>query len=183
MSCFMFMTDQQVAGCVERILVASPFLKPAVVNTPQGQRQMNVPDPKATWNWVSQQQLPFPPGANFKTYIISASYMKDITSPQVLMVQTAPPVLSESGVNSGSPYGPPVGNRGAPIGPPPIAGQPGGGGHYEDLPDAALPGNADPMVGDTDPAGGTFTDIDLQGNETRRDMMRPISPPPHLQGR
>lgn len=179
--------QQRIAGCVEKIVVRTPFLKGkfhpngAPVIDPRTNRQVPEPDSQQTWAWVAQQRLPLPPSANFSGSI--QSYTADANlPPEVIATQyTQQQVQAHAQIHA--PYGQPVGNAGA-YQPPPMvdpryqnpAAKIYRQDQWEPLDGAALPGGTDPMLGDVDPAGGTFTDIDSAGNEIQRQDIMPVAP-------
>lgn len=148
--------------------VYTPFMKQ--VQTPRGVAV--VPDAAATWTWMMGLQLPFPPGVAFDCMVTNSAQSAD-NRPTVYCVQMSPPAVERSYVNA--PTMQPVGNPGAPSSLP-VANQPRTvpAGAYEEIPHAALPG-ADAMM-DMDPAGGTYTDVTLDGKEVQRDVMSPYAP-------
>ena len=176
---------REVAGCVERICCYSPFIAPR--RHPNGQPLVDQrtgqpaagPDAQKTWNWLIQQGYPFPQGIPFEC-IITNPAQKAERAPYIYCVQYTLPSATRAPIQA--PYADPVGNRGS--APPPMAGPaPAPGerrynpGTYEALPDVALASNSDPMIGEIDGAGGTFTDIDGQGNEVQRQMVQPAGVP------
>ena len=167
--------DQRVAGCVERLCCYTPFIKPGQMMHPQTRQmvQVAVPDEVATWTWINQssgQRLS--PGADYQCVVTNPARGKG-GQPSVYCVQTTEPSVVREQVNA--PTMQPVGNAGSPVGPAPLPGQPRTVpfGAFEQLPDPALPGYSDPVMGDIDAAGGTYTDIDAStGQEVRREMYR-----------
>ena len=179
--------QQRIAGCVEKIVVRTPYWRGKVhpngapVIDPRTNRQVPEPDSQQTWAWISQQNLPLPPSASFSGSI--QTYTPDTNLPaEVIAVQyTQPQVQGHAPIHA--PYGQPVGNAGA-YQPPPMvdsrfqnpAAKPYRQDPFEPLDGAALPGGTDSMMGDVDPSGGTFTDTDSQGNEIRRQDIMPVAP-------
>ncbi len=176
---------REMAGCVERLCCYSPFIAPR--RHPNGQPMVDQrsgqpiigPDAQKTWNWLVQQGYPLPQGVSFEC-IITNPAQKAERSPYIYCVQYTIAQATRAPIQA--PYADPVGNRGN--APPPMAGPapiPGvrtpNSGTYETLPDGALPSNSDPMLGEIDGAGGTFTDIDAQGNEIPRQMVQAAGVP------
>jgi hypothetical protein len=177
MALFLFVAKAQVpAGAVERVLVCSPFVAQANVRNQMGQVvQAMVPDKRAAFQFASQN-APMCPNVDYDCYPLSKMYGANERTASVLCSQTAAPAVTQQYVQSAQPVGQPVGNPGHAIQPQRQPGQKNEFG-YEELPDAALPATQDAVFGDIDGAGGTFTDIDSQGNEVRRQMSVPIQPP------
>lgn len=152
---YLFVAKQSVpAGYAERIGITSPH---------------NV---QQVWQYISQNPAAFriPPGVAFQPTLL-----RDQSGPQtsVFCIQIVQgPTVAPAQVSA--PYADPYGNRGQQSAPPiqpPGSNQPrppDQRGAMEEIPDAALPGNADPMLGDIDGLGGTYSDIDGQGRETIR---------------
>lgn len=167
---FMAPKGTETPECVERICCSTPFMR----QSPRGP----MPDAQATWNWLTQQGYRFPPNVAFEGQILNPQNLSN--QPYVFCVQTTAPMVGRAPIDAL--YAQPVGNRGVQQ-MPPIAGQEriGSAGMYQQLPDAALPSNSDPMLGDIDGAGGTYADIDGNGQETLRgqDLLRPAGPPVH----
>ena len=177
------------AGCVERLVVSSPYTRQVRM---QNGQVMIQPDPESTLAWMRSFQYPFPQGVNPKVFALSPK-TANAQQPDLLCIQIAEPTISRQMVNSGMPYGPPVGNPGAPIAPPPQAAPPPPQGQvmvpsglYEQLPDVALPGGADGMF-EMGEAGGTYTDITGSGQgaveEVRPQNLIRQAPPPIQQQR
>lgn len=183
--------DQRVAGCVERLCCSHPAMRAGVQTArhPQTgqmvQQRVAIPDVEAAWNWLTQTYgrspqnpngLIFSPHANYKCTVTNSARGVD-NVPSMYCVQIAYPAVVRENVNA--PTSQPVGNSGHEIGPPPMSGQPRAvpPGAFEEMPDAALAANSDPAFGEIDPQGGTYTDIDSQGQEVRRELYRPASVP------
>lgn len=175
---FLFVVEdgQAVPGCVERMVISSPFF------APHPQTGKMTPSVKQTAAWIQQnlmQQYPFPPNGNFKGHRLGPAEAAN-NKADLICIQMTPPSLDPRYVNSGQPTGDPRGNGG--MDPPPQPGPPGArepGVNYEEIDDAGLSTTSDTMMGDGDPFGGTYTDIDGQGRETPRNMNQPPSTGPH----
>ena len=186
--------DQRRAGGIERICCCTPFARSVLrqFRHPQTgqivQKQVAAPDEMATWNWLQsivdatgRQAYPFVPGADYQCVITNPAQSGERT-PVVYCCQITAPAVARAPVDA--PTAQPVGNPGAAIGMPPLAGQKRtqDAGIMEPLSDVALPGNADPTLGTIDPEGGTFTDTDiLTGQELPREYIRQAPPPMHQQ--
>jgi hypothetical protein len=193
MALFLFDCPQQnrIPGCVEKIVVRTPFWKAKIDPTgqqvfhPVTRKPTMEPDYAQTWVWLSQAAAQYgvtlPPSANFAGSILAPT--PDInTPPSILCVQTTPASIQQHAPVH-APYGQPVGNPGQ-FAPPPMVDpnwKPGMPAPYrqdpfEALDASALPSTADSMLGEVDPSGGTFSDVDVNGNEMRRDERRPYMP-------
>ncbi len=185
--CFTCPEGREVAGCVERICCYSPFLRPRLhpqtrqpLADQQG-RPLVEPDAGRTWQWLMQLNYAFPQGVQFLCTVTNPMTDQSQRSPNVYCIQTTAPQASRAQVDA--PYAQPVGNRGVQSAPVMASPQgaaprhPSQAGMYDTLPDAALAGNSDPMLGEIDAAGGTYTDIDGNGNEVPRQMQQLSSPP------
>jgi hypothetical protein len=187
MSCIMFTTVDpngqyiEIAGCICRIGCIGPFHR--MVQHPKTGQPVQVPDYNAALNWITSQLqggAQFPNGCNFQEYALNHQMMPNHTKPQIIFVQTAAPSVSQQHVQSGQPYGPPYGQGGQTLTQPPLSADPLNIGRsgIEDLPDVALPRTQDSFL-DTDPLGGTFSEIDKDGREEIRDpgLIKPFSTP------
>lgn len=185
---FLFMCPQgkETPGCIERFMVYVPWNKPApamnghgqpLSNPQTGQPVMMTPAQMA-WQWGYEQlknSYPFPPGVPYNCQQLT----NGAPEPSAYCVQTTPPAESRVPVNA--PWGTPVASH-QNLTMPPSATPQGGPrgapqGMYEEIHDCGLVTNADPMMGEIDGAGGTFTDIDrLTGQEVVRQTYMPASP-------
>lgn len=188
--CWMCPDEQRVAGCIERLVQYSPFIAPAVnpnngqpLINPKTNRQMYMADVRAAWNWLVTSWLPqsgyqFPPNVAFNCTITNPARGED-RAPSVYCVQETKPVVTREQISA--PYAQPVGNRGQSAVPLPMPNQPrtlmNPAGSLEPLPDPALPSNQDPLMGEIDGSGGTYMDIDGNGNEVVRQNLVPQPPP------
>jgi hypothetical protein len=175
---FICPANQRRPGCVEALYCATPFL--GQQRAPNGQ-VYNVPNAQQTWAWLAQQGLPFPPGVSFACRNITPyPNQEQNRSPMLIAVHYTPAPVQATQVQINAPYNTPVGNRGQNNVELPVVGAPrvGQQGAFEVLPDAALPGNADPMLGEHDGQGGTYSDIQSDGTEyTRPDgVLKPFDP-------
>lgn len=182
-------TENRVAGAVDCVVVRTPFWKTKAdprsgqaMYHPQTRQPLMEPDAQKTWQWLNTQGLPLSPGANYSGMALAPTSDQKY-QPQVICVQIIPPTVQQH-AQLHAPFGSPVGNSGAPITQPPQADpnwRPGMPAPYrqdpfETLDNSALPGGSDSMLGDVDPSGGTFTDIDTQGNEIQRVDRRQYNP-------
>lgn len=183
--CFYCPQGREVAGCVERICCCTPFIRPKVnqhgqqLVNPQTRQPIAEPDAQKTWQWLISLGYAFPPGVDFACTILNPMMDQSQRAPSVYCVQHSAPSATRAPIDA--PYAQPVGNRGQQGAPLPMAGQPrvGNAGAYEVLPDTALPGNSDPMLGEIDGAGGTYMDLDSAGNEIPRQNQQLSSPTVH----
>lgn len=178
--------QKRAAGRIEAIQVRGPFMRP--VQLPTGQTGYQ-PDSTMAWNWLIgnldkfNPPLPFPPNTPFTPALEDPQYVPQIdVTPRVVGVHLTPvPTVQRTVIDA--PTMQPTGNPGA--------SPPGGGMEnwlpnqrmdtgYEIISDQALPRSADPMLGEIDPEGGTFTDISSTGVEIKRELRRPYGP--NLQG-
>ncbi len=178
---FTFIFTPAQAGCVERVVLSTPWFQNA--RGPQGQ----VVDPGAqAWayllNFAQQRDqfgqpcLIFPSGLQPSgIQCICTNPNGHSQQPNVYCIQKTEPLVDRQQINA--PYSMPVSSGGGltppPAQPPPNAPRAVPQGMYEDLTDSALASTADSVLGDMDGAGGTYTDVDSQGREVKRGMMSP----------
>jgi hypothetical protein len=183
--------DKRIAGRVEIAQVRGPFLR--LTTLPNGQ-QGYVQDAVMAWKWLIdnapafQPPLLFPPSVAFEPVLEDPQYNPQLDSqPNLIGVHLTPvPTVQRAPIEA--PTMQPTGNPGAPL----VQGEtwlpnerlPSGfaGGGFEVLTDKALPRTVDPMVGETDPEAGTFTDVEITGIETKRQMLKPYGPNPAQRG-
>ncbi len=172
--CFTF--DPPQAGCVARVCLYTPWTQNA--RSPQGQ----VVDPAGqAWGYLlqyanqrdpqGQPLLVFPPNPQIGcTCTNPGGTGRD---PNVYCIQTHMPYVDRAQVNA--PYNTPVAS-GRSFAPPPMPSKERTApqGMYEDLTDCALAANGDTVFGDSDGAGGTYSDVDSQGREIPRQMTMPF---------
>ncbi len=170
---FAFFFSPSQVGCVERLVVQTPWYQPA--QGPNGQ----IMDPSAlAWSYVLQQvqagSLVLPENAQMKCTVTNPGGHSKV--PVIYCIQTAIPQIDRAQVNA--PFNSPVGSgRGLTEPPRQVPrNQVGSGGMYEDLSDCALASSADSILGEADGAAGTWSDLDSQGRETVRQMAVPPSP-------
>lgn len=178
-----FVAKSPRAGCVDNIIVYSPFMKQGQGRRPDGAIvPVAVPDVQAALGWMMGTGHPFA-DSNFDFYMLARKSDIESPAPSVQCVSIAEPSVSSRHVTAGQPDVQPIGNPGH-FAPPPQAGPPPAAGQqyrsetgYEDISDVGLGRTADSMFGDGDPEGGTYTDIDLQGREMKRGTQAPVQPP------
>ncbi len=159
---------REVAGCIRNIVVSAPFVTAQQVQLANGQTAtQQVPDRATAFRWalntLIQRGYVFPPNVQFEPYTLNPVANPQERNAQIISVEISGAATTR--INPDVAVNSPVGHAGAPSSLPPQAGAPGRS-DFEQLPDAALSGNSDPMVGDIDAAGGTYTDIELQGGMT-----------------
>ncbi len=151
-----------IAGCVDGVLV-NFHRKPQFQGT----------EDRQAWMFVSSQNLPMPPGLSFKCFPQGPG--NGDPNDKILLLSKTDPTLSGQYVAAGAPMGGPYGNGGN-ITQAPQSGIPipagtrmdGRKDPFESIDPLGLPANAGDGLIDIDPSGGTFTDIDQFGNETKR---------------
>ncbi len=183
-----FVAIQPMGGCIERVVVSGPFfmMNPSTRQFLLDQNKKLIPDITTAWNWASQwagqQQMPLAPGG-YKPYFIA-----DSQQPVVVAVQTTVPAV-QNNVQINAPFNSPVGNPGVmdelPVQRPREQCRPNADGcmDMDMISNAALPRNSDPLMGEIDGAGGTFTELNSNGVEETRTGIRPFPPNPALGGR
>lgn len=165
---YVFTFTPSVAGCVERVCLFTPWVQNG---------------PALAWQWLQQfARTPDPSGRPVLMFAQNCNVGCTCTNPggagtapNVYCVQKAEPLIDRQQINA--PYGSPIGNGHALTMPPlPTKGRDASSpqGMYENMPDCALANNADPMFGDSDGAGGTFSDLDSTGHEVIRQMTSPF---------
>ncbi len=180
MPIFSFQFNPPSAGCVEKVVMSTPWNQPQ--RHPQTGQAMQPTD--AAWVWLQgyanqrdangNPVLFFPPGCSVGCQQIGTG--GEGQQPNVISVQTTVASADRQQINA--PYGQPVGN-GRQLTMPPIASKERlvPQGLYEPLSDVALASNADPLMGEMDGEGGTFTDFSpITGVETVREYAMPPSP-------
>lgn len=178
---FAFTFEPSQAGCVERVCLFTPWDKQA--RAPNG---AVVQPAEQAWTFLQQyaQQrdqsgnplLTFTPGCKIGCTCINPGGQGQ--QPNVYCVQKADPYVGRAQVNA--PWGAPVAS-GVSLAPPPLPGQPGAArqgcapqGMYDDLGDSALALTGDSVFGEVDGYGGTYTDVDSQGREVKREIAMPF---------
>ncbi len=175
---FMFSVGKgaEVGGCVERVCLFTPWHKPTQVTNSQTGQPMVLQPVQIAWNWLAQQALVWPQGAEIKPIMLNPGGTG--SAPVVYCIQKTDPVLERAQVNA--PYGSPQGN-GQVLTMPPIAAPKGqqsmNHGSYEEIHSSGLPNTGDTMMGEFDTLGGTFSDLESNGTETIRQMAIPPSAP------
>ncbi len=172
--------EQGIPGCVERVCLYTPWNQPQQVQNPQNGQIVVMNPGQLAWQWLSSQGLVFPQGVSFTPAVINPQGTNPAganNQPAIYCVQKTDQSVERAQVSA--PYANPVGN-GKYLTEPPVQ-QPKGApravpqGAYEDLHDAGLAINSDPMMGEMDGAAGTFSDIDSTGTERLRQNFMPPS--------
>ncbi len=173
---FAFIFEPSQVGCVERLVMSTPWFQPA-----QGPGGKVMQPAELAWSYILQQvqggKLILPENAQMKCIITNPQGHSP--QPTIYCIQTAAPSIDRAQINA--PFNTPVGSgRGLTEPPRQLPrGQTGSGGLYEDLTDCALASSSDSILGETDGAAGTWSDLDSQGRETVRQMAMPPSAKVH----
>lgn len=185
MPIFQFNFGPPTAGCVAKVVVKTPWNRPVKEQPSQVYPQGRVLQPvEAAYAWLAafgaqrdgygNPRLLFPPQAQCQAQPLGP----DDGEATILAVEPYPATVDRQPVTA--PYGMPVGN-GHSMAPPPQLPPPNAQrvvpqGMYEELGDCALANTTDPLMGEMDGLGGTYTDVDSMGREVIRQIAMPPSP-------
>ncbi len=172
---FMFYVkpEHEVPGCVSRVCIQIPWLKPVQMADQNGNPVVVAPQ-QAAWNFITAQQLPWPQGVNVELNVINGQ--STCRAPLIYCIQDTKPVIDPAQVNA--PYSTPLGSSRV-LTMPPMAAPKGSQaqyhGQYEVVDNSGVVNNDDPLMGAVDGFGGTFSDLDSTGREAIREMAIPPS--------
>lgn len=179
-----FVATQPQGGCPERVVVSGPFfvVDPRTNRFYFDQNKKLVPDPTAAsaffQKWCAENNVPIAQCPYTPFFVAD-----DPKAPKVVAIQFTPMAVQQHApVNAV--FNSPTGNGQVLTMPPEQVPQnqirhDPTGFEMQDIDNSALPRNSDPVMGDMDPSGGTFTDYDpVTKQEVQRTTLRPYGPNP-----